>query len=189
MSHFSKHDGSLTDRSLATSSASASGVNVPLHLVSREHMSAMVFTHTYNVPLLFEWWHPRTEIQYAASLLVIFCICLFQEWLHTRKRNVSDKEASSAAYEHMPLVNKAEAHQQLLGSQTTSRRIESAILHALFVAVHFLVMLLIMSFNSGVFFTVVLGLGTGHALFARSGFKPAQTRGRGSSMPTERSRS
>ena len=124
---------------------------------------SMTFSQSSDVVLLFDWWHPRSGGEYALSLCAIFAICLLQEWL-VAQRAVRAAQAAghSSPAESTPLFTEA---------RPPPRRtavMERAIVHLVYaasIALGFLLMLLVMSFNGGVFLTVVAGLSTGHMLF------------------------
>lgn len=122
----------------------------------------MTFSQSTDVVLLFDWWHPRSGGEYALSLCVIFLICLLQEWLVAQRAIQARVAGNSSPAESTPLFTEA---------RPPPRRVvmlEHLTVHLVYagsVALGFLLMLLVMSFNGGVFLTVVAGLGTGHALF------------------------
>ena len=125
---------------------------------------SMTFSQSSDVVLLFDWWHPRSGGKYALSLCAIFAICLLQEWLVAQRAVWVAAQAAghSSPAESTPLFTEA---------RPPPRRtavMERAIVHLVYaasVALGFLLMLLVMSFNGGVFLTVVAGLSTGHMLF------------------------
>ena len=125
---------------------------------------SMTFSQSSDVVLLFDWWHPRSGGEYALSLCAIFAICLLQEWLVAQRavRAAAQAAGHSSPAESTPLFTEA---------RPPPRRtavMERAIVHLVYaasVALGFLLMLLVMSFNGGVFLTVVAGLSTGHMLF------------------------
>ena len=117
---------------------------------------SMTFSQSSDVVLLFDWWHPRSGGEYALSLCAIFAICLLQEWLVAQRAVGAAQAAShSSPAESTPLFTEA---------RPPPRRtavMERAIVHLVYaasVALGFLLMLLVMSFNGGVFLTVVAGL-------------------------------
>ena len=125
---------------------------------------SMTFSQSSDVVLLFDWWHPRSGGEYALSLCAIFAICLLQEWL-VAQRAVGAAQAAghSSPAESTPLWD-----EERRAPPRHTAVMERAIVHLVYsgsVALGFLLMLLVMSFNGGVFLTVVAGLSTGHALF------------------------
>lgn len=127
-------------------------------------MMAMSFSSSYDVVLLFDWWHPRTRGAYMLSLCVIFALCLLQEWLVAKRALMMQPPPAhgSGSGEDAPLFKAP----RVLARRTAA--MERTLLTANYagsVALGFAIMLLVMSFNWGVFVTVVAGLATGHALF------------------------
>ena len=124
---------------------------------------SMTFSQSSDVVLLFDWWHPRSGGEYALSLCAIFAICLLQEWLVARRAiRAAQSVGHSSPAESTPLFTEARPPPRRTAAM------ERAIVHLVYagsVALGFLLMLLVMSFNGGVFLTVVAGLSTGHALF------------------------
>lgn len=117
-----------------------------------------------DVVLLFDWWHPRSGGEYALSLCAIFAICLLQEWLVAQRAiRAAQAAGHSSPAESTPLWD-----EERRAPPRHTAVMERAIVHLVYsgsVALGFLLMLLVMSFNGGVFLTVVAGLSTGHALF------------------------
>ena len=119
----------------------------------------MTFSYSCDTVLLFQWWKTNECSDYLFSLFIIFGACLLQEWITSRKQSTQGLSAQSS--EHAPLF---------VNTHGTYRRghkrfISTACFHAASVSLSFLIMLLVMSFNLGVFVTVITGLSCGHALF------------------------
>ena len=127
-------------------------------------MMAMSFSSSCDVVLLFDWWHPRTQGAYVLSLCVIFALCLLQEWLVASRALMTQPPPAhgSGSGEDAPLFKAWRP------SPRRTAAMERTLLtanYAASVALGFAIMLLVMSFNWGVFLTVIAGLATGHALF------------------------
>ena len=164
------HHGPLTEgaapAALASEPGSTSSAAAPMPSM------AMAFSGGHDVVLLFEWWHPTTPFAYALSLGVVFGLCLLQEWLLAKKlrravphckpcEDGGPRSSAATKGESSPLVAPRGTP-----APTALRRVGDALLHTASVALGFALMLLVMSFNAGVFATVVAGLGAGHAAFA-----------------------
>jgi len=122
---------------------------------------AMVFEHGYDVVLLFPWWHPHTPLEYAGSLLLLYGACLLQAWLQHRREKRQARAQSGAAHEaRTPLVRGAgPTPATMLGGMALALLEE-----AFSIALGFALMLVLMTFNTGVFCTVVLGVLSGKVL-------------------------
>ncbi|KAL3898000.1 MAG: hypothetical protein SGPRY_012931, partial [Prymnesium sp.] len=138
--------------------ASREGVAEARHARAPLGHGGMVFTHSTDCTLLFSWWHPTTLPQYLLSLLAFFCICLVSEWLgaHSRARLPAERS---------PLV-----FSKRTASATTSLypTLQPLLLDCCSIGTSYASMLLAMSFNIGVFVTVILGLAIGRACFGHS---------------------
>ena len=149
------HHGPLTEgaapAALASEPASTSSAAAPMPNM------AMAFSSGHDVVLLFEWWHPTTPFAYALSLGVVFGLCLLQEWLLAKKlrravphckpcEDGGPRSSAATKGESSPLVAPRGTP-----APTALRRLGDALLHTASVALGFALMLLVMSFNAGVF--------------------------------------
>ena len=124
----------------------------------------MVFSTRMDPVLLFAAWHPQTAAQYTLSLMLIFGLAVLHEWLVRQKRLCDARHRSAAHGEALPLFRAATLSRSER-VHTITRILAAMCLHAASVTTSFLLMLLIMSFNVGVFTAVVAGLSVGHAIF------------------------
>mmetsp|Transcript_3740 Transcript_3740/g.8064 ORF Transcript_3740/g.8064 Transcript_3740/m.8064 type:complete len:221 (-) Transcript_3740:182-844(-) len=160
------HPGDLTSH-LHAHPAAASALSEHAHAGSHSHNS--FFSQNYDVILLFEWWHPRVPLGYMLSLLVIFLLCILAEWLSWRLRE-SEHLSRGVTSESVPLTFRCvEADAEMRGVQVRAQIVKGARrfwMRACSVALSFMVMLLVMTMNTGVFCTVVVGISTGRLLFS-----------------------
>lgn len=133
------------------------------HLHTNAHV--MAFHQSTDCVLLFEWWHPTTTLQYVFSLGLIFCLCLLSEWLSFCSQRANLGLGCGHAGERMPLVGS-----KLLGDAFSHRTGVAAItfaglrplvLSTTSIGLGYALMLLTMTFNVGVFCTVVMGMSVG----------------------------
>ena len=166
------HHGPLTEGAAAPAALASASAPAASSAAAPAPGMAMAFSSGHDVVLLFEWWHPTTPFAYALSLGVVFGLCLLQEWLLAKKlrravphckpcEDGGPRSSAATKGESSPLVAPRGTP-----APTALRRLGDALLHTASVALGFALMLLVMSFNAGVFATVVAGLGAGHAAFA-----------------------
>jgi len=127
--------------------------------------------------VLFKDWVPRTNGQYAASWLAVFFMTLLNEFLKLWRTNLERKWAEQAeddGSEGVPLVSQPAGISKILslGSQTVTHfrgsvDIPRAFLQSLEVAWSFLIMLVVMTYNVGLFFAVISGVFVGSLLVGR----------------------
>ena len=126
---------------------------------------------SWDVGLLFSWWHPTTPATYAISLAIIFTLAVASDVLSARAAlaappllrshgSAVDEDASSDT----PLYDSVRASSTpwLTGS------VRACGLHAASISLNFALMLLVMTFNIGVCAAVVGGLAVGRTLLAHS---------------------
>ena len=124
---------------------------------------AMSFSQSVDCVLLFSWWHPTTLAQYVISLLGVFCLCVFSEWLAAYTRRATPGAGvCHGSSERMPLF----ASGALKSAPASARPV---LLNACSIALSYMPMLLAMSFNVGVFVSVALGLAVGRVCFSATG--------------------
>ncbi|KAH7853112.1 hypothetical protein Vadar_033422 [Vaccinium darrowii] len=120
-----------------------------------------------DLTLLFDWWTTSSWPTYSLSLLACFLFALLYQFLESLRRSpiltttVVDRPSqpppSSIA---TPLLSKS------TGRTTHSlRRLAHAALFGVNAAIGYALMLAVMSFNGGVFLSVVLGIFVGYYLF------------------------
>eukprot|EP00741_Cyanophora_paradoxa_P000318 tig00000403_g309.t1 len=127
----------------------------------------MTFYNDYRVTILFDWWATKTLISYVVSLGLIFAFTVFSVWLQKQSKVYALRRAER-------VVVAREVGESLLGGsapasrgklRTGPERLVASALYAASFSAHFLVMLVVMTFNAGVFLTVALGALAGHFLF------------------------
>ena len=112
-------------------------------------------------PLLFSWWHPRSQLAYGLSLLLIFALGASAEWVsaYARRGGHNHGALTTAAVEdELTRMMAHEAHARRKSSRALTSGLHLVMLNTLSISLHMAVMLLIMSFNVGVFAAIVLGM-------------------------------
>ncbi|XP_010047403.2 copper transporter 5.1-like [Eucalyptus grandis] len=157
-------------------------------------MMHMTFYWSKEVTLLVESWQTTTWTSYAFTLLACFLASAFYQFMeHSRVRLKLSSSSSSSASASAPaeaakpssaapedplatpfLGSKLSASSAGGGKGWTVARVGGAVLFGLNAAVGYVLMLAVMSFNGGVFLSVVCGLGVGYLVF-RSGTDEAVT--------------
>jgi len=138
--------------------------------------------------ILFKGWIPYNQLTYAISFIAVFFIALLHEGYKALKEKLLMKWKSN--YERIATEENSvnTISPQLVYRDTKydwKREIPGAIYKSIDMALHYLIMLIAMTFNAGLFIAIILGYGVGHILFARLN-KPKK-RSRGSIMEVEES--
>ena len=142
------------------------------------HMT-MAFSQSSDVVLLFDWWHPTSPLSYLCSLVVVFAACLLSEWLRW-----NDTLTSTDRSEHRPLFGSdSSAAVSRKPVPSLARQGHLVGRHVGTIGLNFAIMLLVMTYNAGVFVTVVGGLAVGRVLFARDSAGGAQSARTGTVTP------
>ncbi|KAL3688583.1 hypothetical protein R1sor_014892 [Riccia sorocarpa] len=133
-------------------------------------MMHMTFYWGTKATLLFDEWVTKTPLQYYLSLLGIIIFAVVHEWLFTfRVRLASKKGSPRADGLDRPLLDQFPKQKSLAFQEGLV-----ALLYGVNASTGYLLMLLVMSFNGGVFIAVVVGLVNGYAFF-RSKTGPEDT--------------
>ncbi|WOL18118.1 hypothetical protein Cni_G26911 [Canna indica] len=114
--------------------------------MGKHHFTHMTFFWGKDAEILFSGWPGDRDGMYALALVVVFALAFLIEWL---------------------------SHCRLLrpGGNHVAAGLAQTALHAVRVALAYLVMLALMSFNGGVMLVAVVGHATGYLLFASSAFR------------------
>jgi len=128
-----------------------------------------------DITLLFSNLMVASVPAYVAALAVLFLFCLLHEFLHAQRTAVSwnsHREQQStigsqprANFPPGPQKSDWPSTSESPSSSPLDMRLWSSALYAVNTASSYLLMLLIMTFNGGVFITIVCGLAIGHFLF------------------------
>ncbi|XP_048133090.1 copper transporter 5.1-like [Rhodamnia argentea] len=150
-------------------------------------MMHMTFYWSKEVTLLVESWQTTTWTSYAFTLVACFLASAFYQFMEDRRVRLklassaeaaakppsdADAAASEAPLETPFLRSKVTASAG--GKRWTAARVGGGVLFGVNAAIGYLLMLAVMSFNGGVFLSVVCGLGVGYLVF-RSGSDDAVT--------------
>ena len=130
---------------------------------------------SWDVGLLFSWWHPTTPATYAISLAIIFTLAVASDVLSARAAlaappllrshgSAVDADEDSSDTPFYDSV-RASSAPWLTGS------VRACGLHAASISLNFALMLLVMTFNIGVCAAVVGGLAVGRTLLAHSSWR------------------
>ncbi|CAL8468944.1 g8485 [Coccomyxa elongata] len=126
-------------------------------------MMQMYFTASTHVTLWLKQWHTHTSVWYAVSLLGLLALALIQEFLSSYRASFARRLAKTG-----PLDSSSSAEIPLIGSSlraASGPRVVVTVLYALNVAISYLLMLAVMTYNVGYFVVIVLGLAAGHFIF------------------------
>lgn len=128
-------------------------------------MMHMTFYWGTDATLLFDQWMTDTYVQYFMSLLAIVLFGILHEWLFNLRVVLAQKKGAAPARPHhdgeqsVPFLEKAHV------PPGKGKDFLVVLLYGVNAGTGYLLMLLVMSFNGGVFLAVVLGLLVGFALF------------------------
>ncbi|CAM6092313.1 unnamed protein product [Calypogeia fissa] len=132
-------------------------------------MMHMTFYWGTEATLLFDGWMTETYVQYFMSLLAIVLFAILHEWLYNLRIVLTSKKAAAAAprqhhdpEQTVPLLDKVHV------PPGKGKDFLVVLLYGINAGTSYLLMLLVMSYNGGVFLAVVLGLLVGFALFRTS---------------------
>ncbi|OAE21453.1 hypothetical protein AXG93_3506s1270 [Marchantia polymorpha subsp. ruderalis] len=128
-------------------------------------MMHMTFYWGTIATLLFDEWVTRTPLQYYLSLVAIVIFAIIHEWLFMFRVSIASKQNGPRAG---GLENNAPLLEKLPAPKSGVWDIIVALLYGVNASTGYLLMLLVMSFNGGVFIAVVVGLVIGFALFSTS---------------------
>lgn len=110
----------------------------------------MTFHQSFESVILFESWRTSNWLDYSVSCLIIVLLGCFTMFV------------SSANKRYIKEIRKRTMGQERLGSKTIFTNV---LITALQYLMHYLMMLIAMTFNWGLFFSVIIGLSIGYALF------------------------
>eukprot|EP01067_Filipodium_phascolosomae_P005297 Filipodium_phascolosomae@DN3382_c0_g1_i1.p1 len=142
----------------------------------------MTFYWGYEATILFSWWKTSRALEFYLSCLIIFLISFGVMWLRYTKKSL---EAFWEARLRMELSSLSQPQSHDLGMVSVTnfatfansqraltsepipwrRNIVRAIFTTFLIAIDFALMLITMTFNAGLFWSVVLGFGFGSLVF------------------------
>lgn len=135
----------------------------------------MTFYWSKEVKLLFDSWHTTTLTSYTITLLACFIVSVFSQFMHAWRLKI--KLATIAAEPSKLSCGKPTMETPILSSKlgfgmnnkkVSLGEVFGGVLFGVNSAIGYLLMLGVMSFNVGVFVSVILGLSVGYVMF-RSG--------------------
>lgn len=137
-----------------------------------QKMMHMTFYWGKKVTLLFDFWRTDSWLNYAATLLVCLLFSIFYQYLEDRRLRFKmlSKTRGSApvAVDSSAAVPLLYSRLGIKSGQWTASKFAGSVLFAVNSGIGYLLMLAVMSFNSGVFVAVVVGLGLGYLFFRSS---------------------
>ncbi|CAL5221667.1 g3896 [Coccomyxa viridis] len=137
------------------------------HGVGMMMMMQMYFTATTHVTLWFQRWHTSSSAWYAISVVGLFALALLQEFLVSYRANIGMKAAKPATTSSTDM-NVTLTGGRSLASPEARVKVALTLLYAVNVAISYLLMLAIMTYNVGYFFAIVVGLAAGYFAFFNS---------------------
>ncbi|BBN19086.1 solute carrier family 31 (copper transporter), member 1 [Marchantia polymorpha subsp. ruderalis] len=146
MSH--DHGGMDMGATPPTGSPTSSGSSA----MDMVHMMQMTFYWGKNAEILFDGWKTDNVAEYVFSLLAIFLIAVFHEWLSTFRADMV--QTVLASKEANGLKKPFLLHRLLLTS-----------LFAVNAVTGYALMLMAMTFNGGIFIVIIAGLTAAHFCF------------------------
>ena len=134
---------------------------------------AMTFHLSTDCVLLFDWWHPTTTLQFTLSLVAIFCLCIFSEWLSAYSHRINLPSSCSHFSERIQLVKPSSSFvSRPEPALSAFASIRPLALTAASLGLSYGLMLLTMTFNAGIFCTVVIGISMGRVFFRSQQLSP-----------------
>uniref|UniRef100_A0A6N2LG69 Copper transport protein n=1 Tax=Salix viminalis TaxID=40686 RepID=A0A6N2LG69_SALVM len=133
-------------------------------------MMHMTFYWSREVTILVNSWHTKTWLSYSLSLLACLLASIFYQYLENRRMRLKTIAAGSVKGKPSPSATTDEPLLQKTGGgggkvRWSAARVGETVLFGINSGIGYLLMLVVMSFNGGVFLAVVLGLAIGYLLF------------------------
>eukprot|EP00002_Diphylleia_rotans_P014007 TRINITY_DN2725_c0_g3_i1.p1 TRINITY_DN2725_c0_g3~~TRINITY_DN2725_c0_g3_i1.p1 ORF type:complete len:561 (+),score=130.66 TRINITY_DN2725_c0_g3_i1:51-1733(+) len=121
------------------------------------HSMAMFFVNTMEAIILFEGWETKTSGEYVLAMFAIFAICLFHEYLAAFRHTFYAKLKSQPKSKSGDMTNEP--------IYIKHGRAIVALMYMISSMISLAIMLIAMTYNTGLFFTIIVGMGTGWYLF------------------------
>ena len=132
-------------------------------------MMHMTFYWGREVTILVNSWHTKTWLGYSLSLLACLLASIFYQYLENLRMRLKLISSGSVKAKPSPSATIDEPLLQTMGGggkvRWSAARAGGAVLFGINSGIGYLLMLVVMSFNGGVFLAVVLGLAIGYSLF------------------------
>ncbi|CAF4035599.1 unnamed protein product [Rotaria sp. Silwood2] len=176
------HDHHMMDHSTNTGALSTGH---GFHM--KDMMMAMTFHGGYKEQILFDQWYTQTSGAFVASWFAVFFVAVLYEGLKTfrdalARRDICETCTSTENRQHALIrpddrQDERSGENDLVSPNRTENRstyrvrllsvshLIQTLLHILQMALSYLLMLVAMTFNTYLFFAIVLGAGLGHFLF------------------------
>jgi len=133
----------------------------PQHTMVHHMSMDMVFTYGYETTLLFESWKTTTYMEYLFSILFVFCLGVFRE-------KVKNNYASTLG-SFVEAANKAtNVNSATTNSNNSEGKMILSISYGLMYMYDFILMLIGMSMNAGIFLSLCTGVTFGHYKYIRA---------------------
>ena len=142
----------------------------------------MAFVWSSSLTLWFSSWSTRGPWSYCATLVVLFVLGLLQERLHAHRQQSwlrqGQRQCVPLPSRHTCIVPCGSApplaeRLQWYLPRSERERVLDSMLYALHLSLSYLLMLAVMSFNGGVFLTVVISLAFGRYLCSMQPILPS----------------
>lgn len=125
-------------------------------------MMHMTFYWGKQVTVLFDEWKTRTWLAYSLTLLAVFLLAAFHEYIvNLRSRFIKASKSKSVSGLRAPLLGQR--------SLKFGTKLTESLLFGVNAGLGYMLMLAVMSFNGGVFIAVILGFVAGYFFFRSNG--------------------
>jgi len=131
-------------------------------------MMESTFGFSHDVCILFQKWHVADGGTYAAAVIGILVLCAIREWLSVHRTWVAEKCKQQGVGAPSPInaLNSDSDSGEIKGQDRRCRNNAiNAVWYLFGLLAAYLIMLVIMTYEAGLFLTVVLGCGLFHFVF------------------------
>jgi len=128
----------------------------------------MAFYWSNNVTILFDFWKTMNEWEYGLSCFFFFMLAILFEFLNTTRYNMMVQGSQMSVQDYEPLVYDTQATRTIFHGY----HFKVTLLYIFQVFLSYILMLVIMTFNGGLFISSILGFGTGYFLFGQNRKEP-----------------